>query len=101
MTGPTTDFAVIEAQKENIRPAASGRSAATLSVLLDKGPAVDAKVQETYEQFRKEIEEAERRDKEGDEMQDGYQDLLDVYFKCVEEKLGEGCRRADGQVCGV
>lgn len=76
----TTDFAVIEAQKENIRPAASGRSAATLSTLLDKGNAeVDRVVQEGHDRLKRDIEEAERRDREGEEMENGYTDILDAY----------------------
>ena len=81
MVGPITDFALIEAQKENIRPAASGRSAAVLSSMLEKDPAADAKVQEEHERFKRDIEEAERRDKEGEDMEEGYMDLLDVYNK--------------------
>lgn len=76
---PTTDFAVIEAQKENIRPAASGRSAATLSTLLDKDAQAEKVVQEGHERFKKEIEDAERKDKEGEDMPEGYLDILDVY----------------------
>ena len=76
---PTTDFALIESQKENIRPLASGRSAATLSTLFEKDLAADKVIEEGHERCRRDIEEAERRDTEGDDMADGVQDVLDVY----------------------
>ena len=80
---PTTDFALLEAQKENIRPLASGRSAATLSsVFAAKSNEVDEKVNREDERFRRDIEEAEKKDREGEEV-DGYGDLLDVYNQCV------------------
>ncbi|WWD19886.1 hypothetical protein CI109_104355 [Kwoniella shandongensis] len=82
-TAPTTDFALIESQKENIRPLASGRSAATLSSVFKEPSAVDKVVQEGHERHRKDIEEAERRDKEGEDMIDGVQDVLDVYNKYI------------------
>ncbi|WWC91964.1 uncharacterized protein L201_006917 [Kwoniella dendrophila CBS 6074] len=82
--GPVTDFALIESQKENIRPLATGRSAATLSNVFAKEPsAADKVVQEGHERFRKGIEEAEKRDKEGEDMIDGIQDVLDVYNKYI------------------
>ncbi|KAK8853458.1 hypothetical protein IAR55_004165 [Kwoniella newhampshirensis] len=81
--GPTTDFALIESQKENIRPLASGRSAATLSNVLREPSAAEKVVQEGHERHRKDIEEAERRDKEGEDMMDGVQDVLDVYNKYI------------------
>lgn len=78
---PVTDFALIEAQKENIRPLAGGRSAATLGVLFDKGASDEAaRARDDGEaQFKADIEEAERRDREGEDMVDGVQDVLDVY----------------------
>lgn len=79
---PTTDFAMFESQKENIRPLASGRSAATLSSLFEKNEA-EKVIQDGHVQHRNDIEEAERRDREGEEMADGFMDLLDVYNKFV------------------
>lgn len=76
---PTTDFDVIEAQKENIRPTPSGRSAATLSTLLDKDSVVDQKTQEGHERFRRQIAEAERREVQGEDMEDGILDVLDIH----------------------
>ncbi len=75
---PITDFSVIERQKENIRPSATGRSAATLSSLFEMDEAAKI-VNEGHEMHRKAIEEAERRDLEGEEMEEGYLDILDVY----------------------
>jgi hypothetical protein len=77
---PITDFALIESQKENIRPHAAGRSAATLSNLFVKSEA-DRVIQEGHAQHMKDVEEAERRDREGEEMVDGFVDLLDVYSR--------------------
>lgn len=77
---PTTDFALLESQKENIRPLREGRSAATLSTLFVKEPsAAERVVNEGHAQFQKDIEEAERRDKEGEDMVDEVQDVLDLY----------------------
>ena len=77
---PITDFAKIESYKENIRPLASGRSAATLSSLFDKGEA-EKVLQEGHEQHKRDIEEAERRDQLGEDMVEGYTDVLDVYHR--------------------
>ncbi|WRT69974.1 uncharacterized protein IL334_006965 [Kwoniella shivajii] len=82
-SGPVTDFALIESQKENIRPLASGRSAATLSSVFKEPTAADKVVQEGHDRYRRDIEEAERRDKEGEDMMDGIQDVLDVYNKYI------------------
>ncbi|OCF44535.1 BUB protein kinase [Kwoniella heveanensis CBS 569] len=82
-SGPVTDFALIESQKENIRPLATGRSAATLSNMFKEPSATDKVVQEGHERHRKDIEEAERRDKEGEDMVDGVQDVLDVYHQYI------------------
>ncbi|WVF67371.1 hypothetical protein IAT40_002126 [Kwoniella sp. CBS 6097] len=82
-SAPVTDFALIESQKENIRPLASGRSAATLSSVFKESAATDMVVQEGHERHRKSIEEAERRDKEGEDMLDGIQDVLDVYNQYI------------------
>ncbi|KAL1407356.1 protein kinase [Vanrija albida] len=83
--GPVTDFALIESQKENIRPLASGRSAATLGVLFDKDQAdeVSRVVEEGSKKFLSDIQEAERRDREGEDMVDGVQDVLDLYNRYV------------------
>ena len=80
-TTPTTDFALIECEKENIRPLASGRSAATLSSLFEKQSENVRKILEVHDQHRADIEEAERRDKDGEEMQEGVADVLDAYNK--------------------
>nr|XP_019043872.1 BUB protein kinase [Kwoniella bestiolae CBS 10118]OCF22802.1 BUB protein kinase [Kwoniella bestiolae CBS 10118] len=82
-SGPVTDFALIESQKENIRPLATGRSAATLSNVFKEPTAADKVVQEGHERFRKDIEEAEKRDREGEDMIDGILDILDVYNKYI------------------
>jgi hypothetical protein len=58
-TAPTTDFALIESQKENIRPLPTGRSAATLSTLFEK----DAE---------SEVERADRRGREEGTRWGGY-----------------------------
>lgn len=84
---PTTDYALIESQKENIRPLASGRSAATLSSLFEKNEA-EKVIQEGHLQHQKNIEEAERRDREGEEMMDGFMDLLDVYNRYAHSSSG-------------
>lgn len=80
-SAPTTNFDLIESQKENIRPLASGRSAATLGTLFDKESmdATSRAIEEKDQQFRRDIDEAERRDREGEDMLDGVQDVLDVY----------------------
>ncbi|KAL7424504.1 protein kinase [Cryptotrichosporon argae] len=83
--GPVTDFSLIESQKENIRPLASGRSAATLGALF-KGPTggneeVEKAVIEGHQRFKREIEAAEVRDKEGQDMEDGVIDVLDPYHR--------------------
>lgn len=81
-SGPITDFALLESQKENIKPLASGRSAATLSSLfVAEKPEVDKVVMEGHERHRKEIEEAERRDREGEDMVEGIQDVLDAHHR--------------------
>lgn len=87
------DIDVIEAQKENIRPAAAGRSAATLSSLFEKKDAEAEKVlAEGHERFRREIEEADKRDREGEEV-DGASggDILDVYNRWVMTILRKRC----------
>lgn len=78
---PTTDFALIESQKENIRPLATGRSAATLSTLFEKDSEADRLLNEGHERYRALIAEAERRDKEGEDMVDEVVDLLDAYHQ--------------------
>lgn len=62
---------------------ASGRSAATLGSLFDKdaSDATSRAIEESDQQFRRDIDEAERRDREGEDMLDGVQDVLDVYTK--------------------
>lgn len=78
---PTTDFVLIESQKENIRPLASGRSAATLSTLFEKDAVTDRVITEGHERFKRDIDDVERRDKEGEEMPEGVQDVLDMYHR--------------------
>lgn len=82
-SAPTTDFDIIEAQKENIRPTPAGRSAATLSSLLDKDSVAEQRIQEGHERFRRQIAEAERRELEGEDMEDGVLDVLDVHNRYV------------------
>lgn len=77
---PTTDFTLIESHKENIRPLAGGRSAATLSSLFDKSEA-EKVLQDGHDQHRRDIEESERRDSAGEDMLEGYTDILDVYHR--------------------
>nr|KIR49111.1 BUB protein kinase [Cryptococcus bacillisporus CA1280] len=80
---PTTDFALIESQKENIRPLATGRSAATLSTVFKEPSAADKLLQQGHEQHRKAIEEADRRDAADEDMPDGLSDVLDVYNQYI------------------
>ncbi|WVQ75553.1 hypothetical protein IAR50_005180 [Cryptococcus sp. DSM 104548] len=84
--GPTTDFALIEAQKENIRPLATGRSAATLSAVLKEPSAAEKVIQEGHDRHRQAIEEAEKKDKNGQDPDDDLAllgDILDVYNKYI------------------
>lgn len=79
-TAPITDWTVIESQKENIRPLASGRSASILQSVFEKprDPAAEAKEADELKKWAAEIEDAERRDREGEEREDG-KDVLEVY----------------------
>jgi checkpoint serine/threonine-protein kinase len=86
---PTTDFSLIESQKENIRPLATGRSAATLSTLFEKDSEAERVIAEGHESWKAQIEEAERREREGEDMMDGMQDLLEVYNKSVLLRAAE------------
>jgi checkpoint serine/threonine-protein kinase len=76
---PTTDFALLEAQKENIRPLASGRSAAALGAFFEADEETRKANEAKVEQFQRDIEEAERRDQEGEDMVDGVADVLDLW----------------------
>ena len=76
---PITDFASLETQKENIRPLESGRSAATLSSLFGKDAEAEAILKEGHEKYERLVKEAERREQEGGDMEDGVSDLLDAY----------------------
>jgi checkpoint serine/threonine-protein kinase len=76
---PITDFASLETQKENIRPLESGRSAATLSSLFGKDTEAEAILKEGHEKYERLVKEAERREQEGEDMEDGVSDLLDAY----------------------
>jgi checkpoint serine/threonine-protein kinase len=76
---PITDFASLETQKENIRPLESGRSAATLSSLFGKDAEAEAILKEGHEKYERLVKEAERREQEGEDMEDGVSDLLDAY----------------------
>jgi checkpoint serine/threonine-protein kinase len=78
-TAPTTDFALIESQKENIRPLPTGRSAATLSTLFEKDAESERVIHEGHERWKEQIAEAERRERDGEDMVEGVQDVLDVY----------------------
>lgn len=74
---PITDYALIESQKENIRPLETGRSAAALSALFDKD--AEAILKEGHEKYTKLVQDAEKRDEEGLDMPEGVRDLLDAY----------------------
>ena len=76
---PITDFASLETQKENIRPLESGRSAATLSSLFGKDTEAEAILKEGHEKYERLVKEAEKREQEGEDMEDGVSDLLDAY----------------------
>jgi len=76
---PITDFASLETQKENIRPLESGRSAATLSSLFGKDAEAEAILKDGHEKYERLVKEAERREQEGEDMEDGVSDLLDAY----------------------
>jgi checkpoint serine/threonine-protein kinase len=79
-SAPTTDYALIESQKENIRPLQSGRSAAALSAVFSKETTAGAEgIAKEDETHRRLIEEAERRDKEGEETPHGVADVLGAY----------------------
>lgn len=78
---PTTDFALLEAQKENIRPLASGRSAAALGAYFEADEEARKAQELKMEQFQRDIEEAERRDREGEDMVEGVQDVLDLWSR--------------------
>lgn len=78
---PTTDFALLEAQKENIRPLATGRSAAALGAYFEADDEARRVHEAKVEQFQCDIEEAERRDREGEDMVDGVQDVLDLWSR--------------------
>jgi checkpoint serine/threonine-protein kinase len=76
---PITDFASLETQKENIRPLESGRSAATLVSLFEKDTEAEAILKEGHERYERLVKEAEKREQEGEDMEDGVSDLLDAY----------------------
>lgn len=79
---PVTDFALLEAQKENIRPLSTGRSASTLSNIFSKERTEAEKVlQEGHEAHQRAIETASRLEAEGEEMEDGVMDVLDPHVK--------------------
>lgn len=79
---PTTDFALIEAQKENIVPLSTGRSAAILSNVLTKERSeADRMVHEGHERHKRLIEETNRREGEGDELPQGVNDVLEPYCR--------------------
>jgi checkpoint serine/threonine-protein kinase len=79
---PTTDFTLIEAQKENIVPLSTGRSAAILSNVLTKERSeADRMVHEGHERHKRMIEETNRREAEGDELPNGINDVLEPYCR--------------------
>ncbi|BEJ07792.1 hypothetical protein CcaverHIS641_0410610 [Cutaneotrichosporon cavernicola] len=81
--GPITDFALLEAQKENIRPLASGRSAAALGAFFEGDEETRKAHEDKIAQFKLDIEDAERRDREGEDMVDGVADVLDLWNRYV------------------
>jgi checkpoint serine/threonine-protein kinase len=79
---PVTDFTLLEAQKENIRPLSTGRSASTLSNIFTKERAEAERVlQLGHEAHRRAIDVANQREADGEEMEDGVMDVLDPYVK--------------------
>lgn len=79
---PVTDFTLLEAQKENIRPLSTGRSASTLSNIFSKERTeADRVLQEGHEVHQRAIETATQREAEGEEMEDGVMDVLDPHVK--------------------
>ena len=79
---PTTDFALIEAQKENIVPLSTGRSASILSNVLTKERVeADRMVHEGHERHKQSIEDTNRREAEGDELPEGINDVLEPYCR--------------------
>ena len=82
---PVTDFSMLEAQKENIRPLSTGRSASTLSNIFSKERAeAERTLQLGHDSHQRAIETANQREAEGEEMEDGIMDVLDPYVKYVE-----------------
>ena len=82
---PVTDFALLDAQKENIRPLSTGRSASTLSNIFSKERAeAERTLQLGHDSHQRAIETANQREAEGEEMEDGIMDVLDPYVKYVE-----------------
>lgn len=59
----------------------------TLSTLFEKDIAAEKVIQDGGERCRRDIEEAEQRDREGEDMVDGVQDVMDVYNRCVASYL--------------
>jgi checkpoint serine/threonine-protein kinase len=47
--------------------------------MFGKDAVPDSVMQEGHERYRRLVDEAEKREREGDEMQDGVSDLLDAY----------------------
>lgn len=84
LTTPTTDFALIEAQKENIVPLSTGRSASILSSVFTKDRSeTDKLVLEGHQYHKKLVEETIKRESEGDELPEGVRDILDPHYKSV------------------
>lgn len=81
---PTTDFILIEAQKENIVPLSTGRSASILSSVFTKDKTeTDRLVQEGHERYKKLVQETLRKESDGEELPDGVRDVLDPHYKSV------------------
>ncbi|KAJ9104483.1 hypothetical protein QFC21_001979 [Naganishia friedmannii] len=81
---PVTDFTLLEAQKENIRPLSTGRSALTLSNIFTKERAEAERVlQLGHETHRRAVDVANQREADGEEMEEGVMDVLDPYVKYI------------------
>lgn len=81
---PTTDFALIEAQKENIVPLSTGRSASILSNVLTKDKSeADKILREGHQRHKLLIEQVNQLETEGEELPEGVNDVLEPYSRCV------------------
>ena len=81
------DLEAIEQQKENIQPLTSGRSAKTLhSLFTSDRKVLQDELEKGHERFKREIEQAE---------EEGSDDPLDVYHRCVRLQAGTRTNRSE------